>query len=560
MINGGEAKPDSLSVNRNNSTSVPQSPSDYQFPTSLSMQRNNSSNAQIIPPKRPSTTISLQALNLHSSPTELSDSMKPKLSRMSSMNPVTRSSPSRKQKHNIVKSALAVPVHVPVMQNEVEVVKFLTSNYLIEVPNGMSITQICEHNATVAGSAQRFKDCQTWRTIRESIFWEQSEQAVGMDDYQSVMSGSHITSHLHDDPQQRRNHSTVTYDSHTTTGASVNDQLGTSLGSMSGSSVSHYKSGHPGSFSLGDSHIKAIAIQRREVLSNLVSDVESRSNSKTTFDSMSDGVIDPNENAVVDDDDATTTNTNSRSNSKTDDVNMSRTDAINEPCNYYVPEKQVADSPESIVDYIPPAEIINPMKKFNRSGSSSSTGKFRFSFSAASVDFDNEKPVNLSKSPKSSLSSSILVKSSGLQFGHSLRQTARLEPASSVSMDMSPVKKPPFTSATRETNTSEGTLAPTPTVTVTNESRLTAGLRGPSGNSTPRSRSPVRIPHHHHNEMHHHQHQHHRQHHQHSPPANKNIEEESNLGDDENQGDSSGSDTDSLRDSDRKRMMMMMMI
>ncbi|GMG24323.1 unnamed protein product [Ambrosiozyma monospora] len=550
-VQGGETKSDLLSVNRN-STSVPQSPSDYQFPTSLSMQRNNSSHAQTIPPKRPSTTTSLQALSLHSYPTDSSDSIKPKLSRMSSMGPVSWSSSSRQQKHSNVKSALAVSIHVPVMQNEVEVVKFLTNNYLIEVPNGMDITQICEHNAAVAGSAQKFRECQTWRTIRESILWEYSEKAVGMDDYQSMISGSHMTSHPHDDPQQRRNHSTITYDTHTTTGASANDQLGTSLGSMTESSVSHYKSRHQGSFTLDaheQSRIRTLQQERHKALSNLVSDVDSRSNSKTTFDTMSDGGIDPNENALIDDDDVTTNNTNSRSNSKTDNVNMPRADSINgQPHDSgYVSEKQIADSPESIADYIPPSEIVHPLRKFNRSGSSSSTGKFRFSFSAASVDFDNEKPVNLSKSPKSSLSSSILAKSSTLQFASSYRQTARLEPASSVSMDMSPVKKPPLTSTTKETNTSEVTLAPALTATVTNESQLTACLKGVSGNSSPISRSP----HHHHNGLHH-QHQRHHQNYQHPPRSSEDIDDESNLGDDEDQDKSAGSDTDSLSDSDQE--------
>ncbi|VEU20882.1 DEKNAAC101775 [Brettanomyces naardenensis] len=119
-------------------------------------------------------------------------------------------------------SPFAVPVDIPLLANEREVFEFLSSSYLIEVSDGLDITQVCEYNATLAASAGKFRDCQTWKTIRFGIMWQYDQNAGLPQDF--VHNESHKDT-----------------DNHSVTTRSQSDKYGTSLGSFTEESVSSTK-------------------------------------------------------------------------------------------------------------------------------------------------------------------------------------------------------------------------------------------------------------------------------------------------------------------------------
>lgn len=125
----------------------------------------------------------------------------------------------------------AVPAELRFSENDPEVFKFLSSNYLIEVPQGLDIIQVCEYNAALAAEAGRYRDCQTWRTISFGIVWQQSEGIQ-----ESPIKGNHLAVS-----------SNVFAHSHSTLATSHSDKYGGSPGSKYGSpygSVGVYNSNY----------------------------------------------------------------------------------------------------------------------------------------------------------------------------------------------------------------------------------------------------------------------------------------------------------------------------
>ncbi|GME66654.1 unnamed protein product [[Candida] boidinii] len=76
--------------------------------------------------------------------------------------------------NNLV-TPFAIPVHINIRGSNPEEFQFLAANYFADVPQGLDIIGVCDHNATIAASVKRFRDCQVWRTIRESILCSTSD-------------------------------------------------------------------------------------------------------------------------------------------------------------------------------------------------------------------------------------------------------------------------------------------------------------------------------------------------------------------------------------------------
>ncbi|GME86259.1 unnamed protein product [[Candida] boidinii] len=70
---------------------------------------------------------------------------------------------------NNLATPFAIPVHINIRGSDPQDFQFLAANYFADVPQGLDIIGVCDHNATIAASVKRFRDCQVWRTIRESI-------------------------------------------------------------------------------------------------------------------------------------------------------------------------------------------------------------------------------------------------------------------------------------------------------------------------------------------------------------------------------------------------------
>ncbi|EAZ63199.2 predicted protein [Scheffersomyces stipitis CBS 6054] len=66
-------------------------------------------------------------------------------------------------------SPYLVPVSLPLSLNDENVFEILSNNYLISIPDGFTLVDVCLLNASVAASVQRFRECQIWRVLAVSL-------------------------------------------------------------------------------------------------------------------------------------------------------------------------------------------------------------------------------------------------------------------------------------------------------------------------------------------------------------------------------------------------------
>lgn len=78
---------------------------------------------------------------------------------------------------NIPPPAWIMSTHIPLMSNDIENFKFLSTNYMIRVPENSNITEVCEFNSMLAASVGHFRDSQTWKTIKMGIILDLAAKA-----------------------------------------------------------------------------------------------------------------------------------------------------------------------------------------------------------------------------------------------------------------------------------------------------------------------------------------------------------------------------------------------
>lgn len=66
-------------------------------------------------------------------------------------------------------SPYIVPISLPIPQNDDGVFETLCNNYLLAIPDGFKLIDVCLLNASVAAGASRFRDCQVWRMLAVSL-------------------------------------------------------------------------------------------------------------------------------------------------------------------------------------------------------------------------------------------------------------------------------------------------------------------------------------------------------------------------------------------------------
>lgn len=71
-----------------------------------------------------------------------------------------------------------VAVCLPIPLNDESVFEYLAYEYYHTVPDGMSLSFVCQMNAEAAASVQRFRDCQVWRMLATAI--EQSTSSISV--------------------------------------------------------------------------------------------------------------------------------------------------------------------------------------------------------------------------------------------------------------------------------------------------------------------------------------------------------------------------------------------
>ncbi|ODV83181.1 hypothetical protein CANARDRAFT_30272 [[Candida] arabinofermentans NRRL YB-2248] len=278
------------------------------------------------------------------------------------------------QKQTQSGNAFAVPVEIPLAENESEVFEFLSSLYMISIPDGLDIIQVCEYNATIAGSAKRFRDCQTWRTIKASILWEKSEKYHDLIDGNFHNYDLHSASDDHTKEKSGRNMSIGTYG---TNDVSQSEKLGTSPGSFMESIHSHSLKSTMASEIEEFNEFKSSQLKEKLALENKNDEATTSNKLETPYVTatrktstntdrslVSDlAVTDDNEDAIIDDEDEPTVNESA------DKSPISR-----------------------------PIEIKRTVKSKRSNSTSSVTNRYTFSYTGSSADFDNEKQPSSSPS------------------------------------------------------------------------------------------------------------------------------------------------------------------
>ncbi|CDK26139.1 unnamed protein product [Kuraishia capsulata CBS 1993] len=332
-----------------------------------------------------------------------SQSYRPQLNRTPSQIP-----PASSDTEIQTQSPYMCPVNLPLRDSSPEVFEFLASHYLISVPDGMDIVSLCEYNASIAASARKFRDCQTWRTIKASILWQMSEEENG----NTVMENTHDPAFYEEHVNEQKRMpiprgSMMTVDSRssfdTALGSAPSDHFG--IGSSPGNVFAK-------SFKAGLANLEMAKARTYSGLS-MQSSPESRSNLTERFEKLRmteaskaskvENAADlDNENAISDG----------------EEPNESE-------------QKQPVQIPPSMEnverDHDPETKAIPIGKSPNKSVKSGNGSGNRYTFRGeVAPDFDNEKPPSpnfSSKSPyslRSSLSSSMRKVDTKLQGNTSL--------------------------------------------------------------------------------------------------------------------------------------------
>lgn len=94
--------------------------------------------------------------------------------------PVTSQSPDIRRAIVVnYASPYIIPLSLPLPLNDDIVFESLANNYLITIPDGFLLIDVCLLNAGVAASVNRFRDCQTWRILATGL----GQHVEPVDDY-----------------------------------------------------------------------------------------------------------------------------------------------------------------------------------------------------------------------------------------------------------------------------------------------------------------------------------------------------------------------------------------
>lgn len=72
-------------------------------------------------------------------------------------------------------SPYIIPLSLPLPLNDDIVFETLSNNYLLTIPDGFSLIDVCLLNASVATSVNRFRDCQIWRMLAVGLEQHETE-------------------------------------------------------------------------------------------------------------------------------------------------------------------------------------------------------------------------------------------------------------------------------------------------------------------------------------------------------------------------------------------------
>lgn len=250
--------------------------------------------------------------------------------------------PIQQQQISLPPPAWIASVHIPLAINDNEKFKFLSTHYLINIPETSDIIDVCEFNSSLAAAVGHFRDSQTWNTIKTSIILDNE-----------IKSGEEIESKLQN----------FVFEGLSTFSRS-DSQFGTSFESESDFMKNRNR---------GDSELS---------LSYGSEQYQPPNHERTTYD----------DGAIIDDDD--------------DEVDEVADHNIKKPVHSFGDKnlKQLPVGNNSIepTNLVNPIEIKRARNKSMVSNSDVNLKGYRYSFTGSSVDMDDEKsgsPLSLSSSP-----------------------------------------------------------------------------------------------------------------------------------------------------------------
>lgn len=264
-------------------------------------------------------------------------------------------------------------VHMPLPTNDADKFKFLSTNYIIRVPENVDIIDVCEYNAMLAASVGFFRDSQTWRTIKMSIILDNE-----------VKEEEEIENKLLNFAFEQKS-----------TLRQSESQLGTSYGSES-DMVNQLGSEISGSYNKSSIYFNEDAVaDDNDVIYEENNDLD-KMNVKSV--NVSDNLLGTTNSTKSD-------ISNIKSSIKPQEIIKNSVDTFD---SNVLASKDV----DAGVSNVPvPIEIEN---KFRNRVGSTNIRPYRYSFTGSSVDFDDEKsgsPMSLSSSPMLKKSRSKIIMS-----------------------------------------------------------------------------------------------------------------------------------------------------
>ncbi|KAK6198495.1 restriction of telomere capping protein 1 [Scheffersomyces amazonensis] len=210
-------------------------------------------------------------------------------------------------------SPFIVPISLPIPSNDSSVFNALANNYLISIPEGFNLIDVCLLNASIAATVRRLRECQVWRMLAVAL----EEEHIYSPSIEGNEEGALINEQTPDEQYNNKDNKSISSDLGNFVGSyNSNSTQTTNYGGHSGKSQS-VESLNLNKQSQEKIPIRSGSISSKPSLTNLLN--KSRGNSFSNILGISPDIAssflrkdsdigdeDKTESAVVDDDEPST--------------------------------------------------------------------------------------------------------------------------------------------------------------------------------------------------------------------------------------------------------------
>ncbi|KAK6461319.1 restriction of telomere capping protein 1 [Scheffersomyces coipomensis] len=143
-------------------------------------------------------------------------------------------------------SPYVVPVSLPIPSNDDTVFEALADNYLVSIPDGFNLVDVCYLNASIAATVHRFRECQVWRMLAVSLEDDYVANAQQADIYTDNQREMIENNHKLEDEEYNKD------------AKSLSSDLGNFVGSYNSNSTSTTNYGGAGSHNGKDQSVDSL--------------------------------------------------------------------------------------------------------------------------------------------------------------------------------------------------------------------------------------------------------------------------------------------------------------